>query len=116
MPKSSKRHKANYTQVDREKRYDVAEAIGLLKEVSQAKFDETVEVAHDVCEVKNLYGLFARFVDQTETGISECLASDAQRAPLDHRDVPSLQTGVERAFSSFSAQFWPRNQPQKRLY
>ena len=45
MPKSSKRYKANYGQIDGDKRYEVAEAITLLKEMSKAKFDETVEVS-----------------------------------------------------------------------
>lgn len=45
MPKSSKRHTANYTKVDQLKRYEVGEAIAILKELSTAKFDETFEVA-----------------------------------------------------------------------
>jgi large subunit ribosomal protein L1 len=45
MPKSSKRYNANYGQIDCDKRYEVAEAITLLKDMSKAKFDETVEVS-----------------------------------------------------------------------
>ena len=45
MPKISKRYKANYGKIDSQKRYEVAEAIALLKDMSKAKFDETVEVS-----------------------------------------------------------------------
>jgi large subunit ribosomal protein L1 len=45
MANSSKRHVANKSKVDREKRYDIAEALEILKSASPAKFDETVEVA-----------------------------------------------------------------------
>ena len=45
MPKISKRYKANYGKIDIQKRYEVAEAITLLKDMSKAKFDETVEVS-----------------------------------------------------------------------
>lgn len=45
MANSSKRHVANKSKIDREKRYDVVEALEILKSASPAKFDETVEVA-----------------------------------------------------------------------
>lgn len=41
----SKRYKAIYTKVDRQKLYGIEEAIGLLKETANAKFDETAEAA-----------------------------------------------------------------------
>ena len=41
----SKRHIANLEKIDRTKLYDVEEAIKLLKETSNSKFDGTVEVA-----------------------------------------------------------------------
>jgi large subunit ribosomal protein L1 len=44
MPKHSKRYSSATTLVDREKRYDPAEAIGLVKQTANAKFDETIEV------------------------------------------------------------------------
>jgi large subunit ribosomal protein L1 len=45
MANSSKRHTGNQSKVDREKRYEVAEALDLIKSASPAKFDESVEVA-----------------------------------------------------------------------
>lgn len=45
MSKISKRHTANRAAVDKLKRYEVSEALGLLKQASSAKFDESVEVA-----------------------------------------------------------------------
>jgi len=45
MPKGGKRSRNNATKVDSEKRYDVAEGFDLLKSMSTAKFDESVEVA-----------------------------------------------------------------------
>jgi large subunit ribosomal protein L1 len=39
-----KRYRAAYEQVDRDRRYPPAEAVALVKETAQAKFDETVEV------------------------------------------------------------------------
>ncbi len=44
MVKRSKRYVKAAAQVDRDKNYDVNEAIGLLKELSTAKFDESLEV------------------------------------------------------------------------
>ena len=45
MAKTSKRHEANKAKIDRNVRYELADAIGLLQGLSKAKFDETVEVA-----------------------------------------------------------------------
>lgn len=45
MAKKSKRYNEAVAKVERSKLYDLAEAVTLLKEVSNAKFDETVEVA-----------------------------------------------------------------------
>jgi large subunit ribosomal protein L1 len=45
MRNRGKRWRNNQAKFDREKRYDVAEAIGLLKSTQAAKFNETVEVA-----------------------------------------------------------------------
>ncbi|MTI60590.1 MAG: 50S ribosomal protein L1 [Firmicutes bacterium] len=45
MPKHSKRFKETLEKIDIEKLYDSKTALGLVKEVSSAKFDETVEVA-----------------------------------------------------------------------
>ena len=45
MSNSSKRHTANKAALDQLKRYEVGEALSLLKDASSAKFDESVEVA-----------------------------------------------------------------------
>jgi len=45
MAKSSKRHRAALSKVDREKRYTLEEAVKLAVETDPAKFDETVELA-----------------------------------------------------------------------
>src|SRR5919198_6093957 len=44
MPKHGKRYRGLYEQVDREKAYDPAEAIAMVKGFQTAKFPETVEV------------------------------------------------------------------------
>jgi large subunit ribosomal protein L1 len=44
MPKRGKRYRGLYEQVDREKVYEPAEAISLIKNMQSAKFAETVEV------------------------------------------------------------------------
>ena len=41
----SKRHTANLEKIDRTKLYDIEEAIKLVKETSNSKFDGTLEVA-----------------------------------------------------------------------
>src|SRR6478609_842597 len=45
MGQTGKRFRANAEKLDRQKRYDVAEAFTLLKDLKVAKFDETVDVA-----------------------------------------------------------------------
>jgi len=44
MPKHGKRYRAARSKVDRTRRYDLQEAVDLLKELQTAGFDETVEV------------------------------------------------------------------------
>jgi large subunit ribosomal protein L1 len=44
MPKHGKRYRANLEKVDREKAYEPADAVAILKDFEPAKFDETVEV------------------------------------------------------------------------
>lgn len=46
MAKGSKKYLAALEQVDREKFYDAAEAIDLVKEIDYANFDATIEVAY----------------------------------------------------------------------
>lgn len=45
MTKSSKRHTDNKDLVDAEKRYDLEEAITILKDATNAKFEESIDVA-----------------------------------------------------------------------
>ncbi len=45
MGKAGKRLKSAYEAIDREAVYDVAEAVKMVKEQAQAKFDETVEIS-----------------------------------------------------------------------
>jgi large subunit ribosomal protein L1 len=45
MPRIPKKRKAAIEKVDREKRYGVEEALGLVKSTSYAKFDESVDLA-----------------------------------------------------------------------
>lgn len=45
MASTTKKYKEAFGKVDREKRYDLDEALTLLPQLSYAKFDETVEVA-----------------------------------------------------------------------
>jgi large subunit ribosomal protein L1 len=45
MPKHGKRYREARQQVDRSRRYELGDAIRLLKDLETAKFDETVEVA-----------------------------------------------------------------------
>lgn len=45
MAKASKRAKANEEKTDREKKYGLAEAVAIVKECANAKFDETIELA-----------------------------------------------------------------------
>ena len=45
---ASKRYRESYDMIDKTKRYDLDEAIGLLKGFPKTKFDETVEI-HFAC-------------------------------------------------------------------
>jgi large subunit ribosomal protein L1 len=64
MAKLGKRSKAARQNVDRNKVYDLGEAVGLVKENATAKFDETVEV------VMNL-GVDPRHADQMVRGVCQ---------------------------------------------
>jgi large subunit ribosomal protein L1 len=61
MAKRGKQHRAMNAQVDRTRNYSSAEAIELLKSVSYAKFDETIEVALNL-------GVNPRHADQMVRG------------------------------------------------
>ncbi|MDE0330946.1 MAG: 50S ribosomal protein L1 [Nitrospinae bacterium] len=45
MPKHGKKYQEARERIDREKQIPLSEAVGLVKEVSSAKFDETVEIS-----------------------------------------------------------------------
>ncbi len=62
MAKLSKKQKAMADKIDREKFYAVDEAIGLVKSLATAKFDETVEVAMNL-------GVDPRHADQMVRGV-----------------------------------------------
>ncbi len=60
--KIAKRIQATRDGIDRDKNYDLAEAVGLLKERATAKFDETIEVAMNL-------GVDPRHADQMVRGV-----------------------------------------------
>ncbi len=62
MAKLSKKAKALASQLDAEKLYGIDEAIKMLKELSSAKFDETIEVAMNL-------GVDPRHADQMVRGV-----------------------------------------------
>ena len=62
MAKKGKRLRAGYQAIDREKAYDLAEAVGLIKEHATAKFDETIELAINL-------GVDPRHADQMVRGV-----------------------------------------------
>ena len=62
MAKLTKKQKAQAGAVDRDKLYGVSEAIGLVKSLATAKFDETVEVAMNL-------GVDPRHADQMVRGV-----------------------------------------------
>ncbi|NKD88445.1 50S ribosomal protein L1 [Haematospirillum sp. 15-248] len=64
MAKLGKRLSAAYESVNREKLYTLVEAVGLVKEGSRAKFDETIEVAVNL-------GVDPRHADQMVRGVVE---------------------------------------------
>ena len=45
MRKRSKRYKAAAEKIDAEKKYNVSDALGLLKQMGTTKFDQSVEIA-----------------------------------------------------------------------
>lgn len=62
MAKAGKRLRAAYETVDRDKVYDLPEAIDLLRQNSKVKFDETIEVSLNL-------GVDPRHADQMVRGI-----------------------------------------------
>ena len=62
MGKVGKRLKGAYEAIDREAVYDVAEAVKMVKEQAQAKFDETVEISINL-------GIDPRHADQMVRGV-----------------------------------------------
>ncbi len=62
MGKMGKRLKGAYEAIDREAVYDVAEAVKIVKEQAQAKFDETVEISVNL-------GIDPRHADQMVRGV-----------------------------------------------
>jgi len=62
MAKSGKRARNNADAIDRHKLYDLSEAVKLLKQHANAKFDETVEVAMNL-------GVDPRHADQMVRGV-----------------------------------------------
>lgn len=62
MAKSGKRVRNNLESVDRNKLYDLSEAVKLLKQHANAKFDETIEVAMNL-------GVDPRHADQMVRGV-----------------------------------------------
>jgi large subunit ribosomal protein L1 len=62
MGKMGKRLKGAYEAIDREAFYDVAEAVKMVKEQAQAKFDETVEISVNL-------GIDPRHADQMVRGV-----------------------------------------------
>ncbi len=62
MGKVGKRLKGAYEAIDREAFYDVAEAVKMVKEQAQAKFDETVEISVNL-------GIDPRHADQMVRGV-----------------------------------------------
>lgn len=62
MAKSGKRVRNNLESVDRNKLYDLSEAVKLLKQHANAKFDETIEIAMNL-------GVDPRHADQMVRGV-----------------------------------------------
>ena len=111
MPRRSKRYRSCRQQVDREKVYSLDEAVGLLKSVVSARFDETVEVAVQL-------GVDPRQSDQQvrgsvslPNGIGKSLrvavfaegaqAEEARRAGADHVGSSELIERVEGGWTDF---------------
>ncbi len=64
MPKHGKRYRKNVEGLDRNKVYALDEAIKLIKERANAKFDETIEIAMNL-------GVDPRHADQMVRGVAE---------------------------------------------
>ncbi len=64
MPKHGKRYRKNVEGLDRNKVYSLDEAIKLIKERANAKFDETIEIAMNL-------GVDPRHADQMVRGVAE---------------------------------------------
>jgi large subunit ribosomal protein L1 len=77
MAKHSKRLRAAYETVDRERQYGLDEAIALVKSAPKAKFDETVEVSVNL-------GVDPRHADQMVRGV----------VPLPHGTGKTLRVAV----------------------
>ena len=66
MAKTSKKLKAAYEAVDRDKAYPLDEAVALVKGNASSKFDETIEIAMNL-------GVDPRHADQmVRGGVSDC--------------------------------------------
>src|SRR5947208_16660848 len=61
MPKHGKRYREQYGKVDRERSYEPADAVRLIKDIQSAKFPETVE-----CHIRT--GLNVRHADEQLRG------------------------------------------------
>ena len=62
MARNSKNLKAAYAAVDRNKAYELAEAVALVKSNAKAKFDETIEISMNL-------GVDPRHADQMVRGV-----------------------------------------------
>jgi large subunit ribosomal protein L1 len=110
MPRG-KRYRSAYAGVDRERVYPAADAVRLLKELSSAKFDETVE-----CHVRT--GLNVRHADQQLRGTIALpnglgkersvavfakgdKAREAEQAGADHVGAEDLAERVQGGFTDF---------------
>jgi large subunit ribosomal protein L1 len=64
MAKVGKRLKGAYADIDRNRFYELTEAVGMIKSKAAAKFDETVEIALNL-------GVDPRHADQMVRGVCE---------------------------------------------
>ena len=111
MAKHGKRYRSNLDKVDREKAYQPAEAVAILKDFEPAKFDETVEV-----HIRT--GLNVRHADEQLRGtialpnglgksVSVAVfakgdkAREAEEAGADVVGAEDLATRVEEGFTGF---------------
>jgi large subunit ribosomal protein L1 len=111
MPKHGKRYRANLEKVDRERAYEPAEAVEIIKDFEAAKFDETVEV-----HIRT--GLNVRHAEQQLRGTISLphglgkemtvavfakgdKAREAEEAGADHVGAEDLAEKVEGGFTDF---------------